>query len=101
MERKVWAFALVGIAASIRMEGNRIADARLVLGGVANVPWRADSAERVLIDAEPTDEIISRAADAALADTQPLSHNAYKIPLARALVRRALQSVTEGAASVL
>ncbi len=35
MERKVWAFALVGVAASLRMEGNRMADARLVLGGVS------------------------------------------------------------------
>jgi xanthine dehydrogenase YagS FAD-binding subunit len=101
MERKVWAFALVGVAASIRMEGSRIADARLVLGGVANVPWRAGTAERVLVGSEPTSAVITQAAEVALSDATPLRENGYKIPLARALVRRALQTVTESAASIL
>jgi xanthine dehydrogenase YagS FAD-binding subunit len=90
MERKVWAFALVGVAAVIRMDTGKIADARLVLGGVANVPWRSTTAEQLLVGAEPTEELIARAADAALAEAQPLSHNAYKTPLAQALIRRAL-----------
>jgi len=101
MERKVWAFALVSVAAHIRMDGNRVAEARLVLGGVANVPWRAGTAERVLVGAEPTDEVITQAARVALDDAQPLSENGYKLPLAKALVRRALQTVTEREASVL
>ncbi|MDP8921442.1 MAG: FAD binding domain-containing protein, partial [Chloroflexota bacterium] len=45
MDRKVWAFALVGVAAVVRVEGEKIADARLGLTGVANVPWRARAAE--------------------------------------------------------
>lgn len=101
MERKVWAFALVGVAANIRMDGARIADARLVLGGVANVPWRSGTAERMLIGAEPTDEVITRAAETAVADARPLHKNGYKVPLAISLIRRALQTVTERAASVL
>ncbi|HMQ32449.1 MAG TPA: FAD binding domain-containing protein, partial [Chloroflexaceae bacterium] len=55
MDRKVWAFALVGVAAVLRMGGpggRRVEEARLVLGGVAPVPWRAAAAEAVLAGAE-------------------------------------------------
>ncbi|HEY6820676.1 MAG TPA: xanthine dehydrogenase family protein subunit M [Burkholderiales bacterium] len=90
MDRRTWGFALVSVAAVLRLSGPRIAHARLVLGGVAPIPWPARAAEAVLIghDAEPA--LLDQAADLALAGAQPLSHNGYKIPLARALVRRAL-----------
>ena len=90
MDRKVWAFALVGVAARVNLDGGRIADARLILSGVANVPRRATAAEAVLDGAAPDDELFARAADAALADAAPLSRNAYKVPLAKALIRGAL-----------
>jgi xanthine dehydrogenase YagS FAD-binding subunit len=101
MERKVWAFALVSVAASLRMEGNRIANARLVLGGAANVPWRSGAAEHMLTGAEPTDDLFTQAAEAALADARPLRENGYKVPLASALIRRALQTVTARDTTVL
>ena len=94
MDRKVWAFALVGVAAAVRVEDGRIATARLVLSGVANVPWRIEAAERALVGAAPDAAIFARAADAALADAAPLAHNAYKMPLARALIERALNDLT-------
>lgn len=94
MDRKVWAFALAGVAASVRMEGTRIARARLVLGGVAPIPWRAEAAERVLTGAEASSDVIARAAEAALDGARALAHNGYKLPLATALVRRALERVT-------
>jgi xanthine dehydrogenase YagS FAD-binding subunit len=93
MERKIWAFALVGVAAVIRRDGAQIDHARLVLGGVAPIPWRAEAAEQVLLGSEPTAEVIAHAAEIALADAQPLTNNSYKIPLAKALVRRALSEV--------
>jgi xanthine dehydrogenase YagS FAD-binding subunit len=93
MDRKVWAFALVGVAAVGRMDGNRIEDTRIVLGGVAPVPWRAEAAERVLNGVDVSDDLIARAAEVALDVASPLAHNGYKIPLAKALVRRALGSV--------
>jgi xanthine dehydrogenase YagS FAD-binding subunit len=93
MDRKVWAFALVGVAAVLRLAGRRIDDARLVLTGVAPIPWRARAAERALIGAEPGPALFERAAEAALADAQPLAHNGYKLPLARALIRRALETL--------
>jgi xanthine dehydrogenase YagS FAD-binding subunit len=101
MDRRVWAFALVAVAAAVRLEGRRIADARLVLGGVAPIPWRASAAEQVLLEAEVSDALFARTAESALSGVEPLEHNAYKVPLAKNLIQRALATVTrdEGAAT--
>ena len=95
MDRKVWAFALVGVAAVVRLEGRRIVDARLALGGVAPIPWRAPAAEQELVGSEVSDRLFVRAAEAALAGAEPLRHNGYKVPLAEALIRRALKTLTD------
>jgi xanthine dehydrogenase YagS FAD-binding subunit len=97
MDRKVWAFALAGVAAAIQMDGGRIVAARVVLGGVAPVPWRSTSAENILTGAKVSDAVITRAAEVALDGAQPLDHNGYKIPLTQVLVRRALQELTSQA----
>jgi xanthine dehydrogenase YagS FAD-binding subunit len=94
MDRKVWAFALVSVAAVLRLEGRKIADARLVLGGVAPIPWRVQAAERALIGADADTVLFDHVAELALADAQPLGHNAYKLSLAKVLIRRALLSVS-------
>ena len=94
MNRQVWAFALAGVAAALRVEAGRIAHARLVLGGVAPVPRRAHAAEQVLLHSEPGDALFERAATEALADAQPLAHNAYKLALTRGLIHQALRAVT-------
>jgi xanthine dehydrogenase YagS FAD-binding subunit len=62
-----------------------------VLGGVAPVPWRAPSAEALLAGAAPAPELFERAAWEALKEAVPLSENAYKVPLTRALIVRALE----------
>jgi xanthine dehydrogenase YagS FAD-binding subunit len=61
-----------------------------VLGGVATIPWRVQAAEDVLIGAEATDAMFSRAAEAALLGATPLSKNGYKIALLKPLIQRAL-----------
>jgi xanthine dehydrogenase YagS FAD-binding subunit len=94
MDRAVWAFALVGVAAAVRVEAGRVAEVRVVLGGVAPIPWRAVAAEELLRGAEPSAELIGRAAEAALEGARPLAKNGYKVELGRALVRRALTAVT-------
>jgi xanthine dehydrogenase YagS FAD-binding subunit len=95
MERKVWAFALVSVAAVIRLEAGRIGHARIVLGGVAPIPWRVAATENLLLGEKPTASLIEQAAEEAVAAAQPLAHNAYKLPLTRALVRRALHQTIE------
>jgi xanthine dehydrogenase YagS FAD-binding subunit len=90
MDRKVWAFALVGVAAMLRLDGREVAEARIVLSGVAPIPWRTQAAERELTGRDLTPERIACAAERALEGARPLEHNGYKVPLAENLVRRAL-----------
>lgn len=92
MDRKVWAFALVGIGVRLVVENGVIADARLALGGVAPIPWRAQRAEALLVGSKPGPELFERAASVALEGATPLAHNGYKVPLLKSLIRSALQS---------
>lgn len=96
MDRKVWSFALAGVAVALATDAGRISHARVALGGVDSVPRRARSAERSLLGEPATPATFARAAEAALADARPLSGNGYKVPLLERLVQRALQrSVAE------
>jgi xanthine dehydrogenase YagS FAD-binding subunit len=91
MDRAVWTFALASVAAAVELdEASRVQQARLVLGGVAPIPWRAKAAEEVLQGQKITDKLARAAAEAALANAQPLRDNGYKVTLAKELVRRAL-----------
>ncbi len=94
MERGSWSFAIVSVAAQLSFEDERITDARLVLGGVAAIPWRAKDSEKILLGQKFSEELAERAAEAAVAGAQPLRDNAYKVPLAKGLVKRALGSCT-------
>jgi xanthine dehydrogenase YagS FAD-binding subunit len=96
MDRKVWAFAVVAVAAALRFDGQRVTEARVVLGGVSPIPHRTVAAEQILTGVELSEAVIAQAATAALADVMPLRLNGYKIPLAEALVRRALRALADG-----
>jgi xanthine dehydrogenase YagS FAD-binding subunit len=93
MERQSWSFALVSVAAQLNFEGERIAEARLVLGGVAAIPWRAKDAEKILRGQKFSEDLAERAAEAAVAGAQPLRDNVYKISLAKSLVKQALRAL--------
>ena len=95
-ERTSYAFAVVSAAACLRIEGGRIAAARLALGGVAARPWRADAAEAALLGAAPGEAAFQRAAAAALAEARPSGDNATKIELARRIAARALRLAAAG-----
>jgi xanthine dehydrogenase YagS FAD-binding subunit len=94
MERATWSFALVSVAIRLDLEGDRVKEARLVLGGVAGKPWRVRDAETLLQGQGLTEELAERVAEAAVAGAQPREHNAYKIPLTKVLVKRALMELT-------
>ncbi len=89
-DRESFEFALASVAVILRRDGDRIGEARLALGGVATKPWRASAAEKVLNGAPATAATFAKAADAALAGARPRKHNAFKIPLARLAIQRAL-----------
>jgi xanthine dehydrogenase YagS FAD-binding subunit len=93
MDRKVWAFALAGVAAMLQVLQGRIAAARLVLSGVAPIPWHVPAAETHLIGHTPSAALFAEAAEIALAGAEPLAHNGYKIPLARSLIEQALTTL--------
>ena len=87
---------MVSAAVGLRMDGDRIGQARIALGSVALKPWRARAAEDLLAGAAPTPETFAAAAEAALADARPSGDNAYKIELARRIVVRALTLAAAG-----
>lgn len=91
--RGAWDFALAGAAVVVTLKGKRIEQARVVLSGVAPVPWRAPAVERELVGHELTDARIERAAQRAGDGASPLSDNAYKVALARGAVVEALSEV--------
>jgi xanthine dehydrogenase YagS FAD-binding subunit len=92
-DRASYAFALTSAAATLHVEGGKIREARLALGGVGTKPWRALEAERVLVGQRPEPGVFARAADAALADARPRKHNAFKVELARRTIVRTLVTV--------
>ena len=90
-ERESMDFAISAVAAAVAMGPNKtITEARLVLGGVAPIPWRVPKAESALIGKTLNSEVLMNVAKIALAGAEPLEKNAYKIPLTQTLVRRAL-----------
>jgi xanthine dehydrogenase YagS FAD-binding subunit len=89
-DRTSYAFALVSVAAALRMEGGIIEEARLALGGVAHKPWRDPSAEASLQGQPASRATFQRAADMLLLGAQGYGHNTFKIELARRAVVRAL-----------
>jgi xanthine dehydrogenase YagS FAD-binding subunit len=94
-DRAAFAFALVSIAAALRIEDGVVGDVRLALGGVAHKPWRAAVAEEALRGQPATEASFLGAADAELAAATPLRDNGFKVPLARNLVVRTLLDLTE------
>lgn len=95
-DRASFAFALVSVAAEIELENGIVAGARIAIGCVAHRPWRAYKAEEVLLGSPPTEEVFVQAADAELANANPQSGNAFKIPLTRGVMVSVLRSLTTG-----
>ena len=89
-DRASYAYALVSCAVALEMDGRKISRARIALGAVAHKPWRAGAAEALLAGEKPSEKLFQAAAERAFADARPLEHNAYKIPMGRRLLVRAL-----------
>jgi len=79
---------VVSAAIVLELEKGTCRSARIVLGGVAPIPWRVPAAESLLIEQRVTPELAERVAETALAGAKPLRNNAYKVPLTKTIVRR-------------
>lgn len=91
-EKESFDWPLVEACVALDLSGGTIRSARVVLGHVAQVPWRSKEAEAVLNGAKPTPELIRKAAAAAVLGAKPLSQNAFKVRLARVMLERTLRA---------
>jgi xanthine dehydrogenase YagS FAD-binding subunit len=92
-DRASYAFALASAAVALDLDGTRIRDARVALGGVGTKPWRSREAERVLVGQPATPAAFRAAAEAALRDAKAYRENGFKIELAKRTMVRALTTV--------
>jgi xanthine dehydrogenase YagS FAD-binding subunit len=97
MDRAAWTHAVASAAVVLEMDGDTCRSARVVLGGVAPIPWRAPAAEALLAGQRVTRELAEAAGTAAVAGARPLAKNAYKVPLTRRLVERTVLAVAGAA----
>jgi len=95
-DRLSYAFALVSVAAALEMDGERIGEARLALGGVAHKPWRDRAAEAALRGKPANDAAFADAADILLEGAQGQGHNDFKIELARRAIIRTVGQAARG-----
>jgi xanthine dehydrogenase YagS FAD-binding subunit len=90
-DRQVWDFPLVNVASAMKMRGATIEDARIVVGAVAARPLRLAAVEQSIIGQPRNEQTAAASGELAIAGAVPLQHNAYKIPLMRNLIRRAVR----------
>jgi len=93
-DRAAYEFALSSAAVVLSVSGGKVTHARVALGGVGTIPWRAREAEAVLIGKPATREQFVSAAEAALKDAKPRSENGFKVELAKRCIVHALTTVS-------
>ena len=89
-DRQSYEFALASAAVALDLDGGKVRQARIALGGVATTPWRAREAEASLVGKTLDEAAATEAARIAFAGAQPRRHNAYKVALGQKTVVRAL-----------
>jgi xanthine dehydrogenase YagS FAD-binding subunit len=93
LDREAWTHAVVSAAVVVEMDKQVCRSARVVLGGVAPIPWRLPKVEAMLAGQRITPELAAKAGEAAVEGARPLAKNKYKIPLTKGVVRRTLLSL--------
>ncbi len=90
-DRNTWDFALVNVAAALKVSGGIIQNARIACGGVQCVPRRLKVVEEVIRGSAQDEETAALAASSAARGAAPLNYNHFKIPLMENLVKRAIR----------
>jgi len=91
-QREAMDWPLAAAAVALRMDGSKVATARIVMGHLAPVPWPATRAAQALVGKTLSEETAKQAAEAAVQGAKPLSMNKYKVQLGRVAVKRALMA---------
>ncbi|MCF7804750.1 MAG: xanthine dehydrogenase family protein subunit M [Candidatus Marinimicrobia bacterium] len=94
MERQVWDFAVVSIGAVVRGNSRKIDSGRIAFGGVAPVPWTEAELNNAIAGLSTDEVSLEKLKSVALKDAAPMDKNAYKVPLARNLVKRVLRELS-------
>jgi xanthine dehydrogenase YagS FAD-binding subunit len=94
MERETWDFAMVSVGAVIKKNGGSIAGGRVAFGGVAPIPWQIENLNKRLAGLSISESNFSNISKDTFKDAATLEHNAYKVPLARNLLKRVLIELT-------
>jgi xanthine dehydrogenase YagS FAD-binding subunit len=89
-ERLAWDHAIVSVATVVLSSGGVVRDARVVMGGVAPIPWRAPKAEEFLRGKKLDEAAAQKAGEIALEGARPLKDNVYKVKMAQDLIQRGL-----------
>jgi xanthine dehydrogenase YagS FAD-binding subunit len=95
LDREAWTHAVVSAAIVMQMRGDVCERARVVLGGVAPIPWRLPEVEKMLAGQRVTPALAEKAGDAAVAGARPLAKNGYKVPLTRGMVGRTILAIAD------
>jgi xanthine dehydrogenase YagS FAD-binding subunit len=90
-DRESYEFALASAAVALDIADNVVTEARIALGGVATVPWRARAAEDMLVEQPLSDQVLDACADKAFEGAQARQHNLFKIELGKRTLKRALR----------
>jgi len=93
LDREAWTHAVVSAAVVLEMDQELCRSARIVLGGVAPIPWRLPEVEKLLAGQQITEELAARAGEAAITGARPLAKNAYKVPLTKNMVSRTIMEL--------
>ena len=98
-QKQAFDWPLAVAAVGLVTNGSSVQSARIVIGYVAPIPWRSPEAEHALAGKSVSENSAKAAADAALRNATPLSHNAYKVQLAKVAVKRAIMKAASGGAA--
>jgi xanthine dehydrogenase YagS FAD-binding subunit len=95
-QRAAFEWPMAHAAVALEMDGNTVKSARIVLGQVAPVPWVSEEATAALVGKPVNNDNAMAAANAAVSKAKPLSHNKYKVTLAKVAVKRAVLNAAAG-----
>jgi len=96
MDREAWTHAEIGVATVIQRDGNVAQSAKVVLTGVAPIPWRVQAVEDFLAGKQISAAVAREAGEIGIQDAQPLTKNAHKLPMTSAAIETAVLSLAAG-----
>ena len=95
LDREAWTHAVVSAAIVLDVDKDVCRGARVVLGGVAPIPWRLPEVEKMLAGQRLTPELAAKAGEAAVAGARPMAKNGYKVPMVRAMIARTIVEIAD------